>query len=422
VRPPIGVKKAQLRQRLGLFAFENGAKVAYSRIRFHQPFAMTRPSPSLTWCITLAVVVCCASAHSQQPTTNTPQPKYNSREISFKTFDDLPMSGRLVLPRTNPPRAIVIYVQTAEGATIDQKRPLGGGKTFNYYDVYRDKLPPMNVGFFSYEGRGISMGDAPPRYEKIDWPVFNTGTLENKIRDLLSAIEIVRRQEGLQRTPILLLGCSEGTLLAVEATSRKPDSVAGLVLYGVAASNLRQILTHIFTEGYFMQYRSLDENKDGAISKEEWDKRIKSTDFSRADLNGDGKFDVDDVKIMLKKSLDAIANNDYEVLQESLKAGAATLPQGWVKDHFAHAEMWSFVSKLKMPIGCFQGDADANVPIAAVKELEAKAKKANLTNMEFHYFEGLDHSLGIGQYFVNGKLPAGHQAIFEYIDRIAPKN
>jgi len=32
--------------------------------------------------------------------------------------------------------------------------------------------------------------------------------------------------------------------------------------------------------------------------------------------------------------------------------------------------------------------------------------------MEFHYFENLGHTLGVEAYFSNGKLPAGHKAIF----------
>jgi hypothetical protein len=59
-------------------------------------------------------------------------------------------------------------------------------------------------------------------------------------------------------------------------------------------------------------------------------------------------------------------------------------------------------------------------PISAVKKLEDKAKKANLTNMEFHYFKDLDHSLNVGEYFVNGKMPEGDRAIFEFINRVAP--
>jgi len=117
--------------------------------------------------------------------------------VDFKSHDGHEMLGKLVLPEAAAPRAIVIYVQTAEGATVDQKRPLGGGKTFNYFDLYREILPPKGIGFFSYEGRGIRMGDQLPRFEKIDREVFNTGTLDNKVKDVISAINTVREQEKL---------------------------------------------------------------------------------------------------------------------------------------------------------------------------------------------------------------------------------
>jgi pimeloyl-ACP methyl ester carboxylesterase len=342
-------------------------------------------------------------------------------DITFQAHDGTEMFGRLVSPKSDSPRAILIYVQTAEGATVDMKRPLGDGKTFNYYDLYREKLTEMGLGFFSYEGRGIRMGDEPPRYEKIDWDIYNTSTLDNKVRDLLSAVETVRRQDGLKDTPILLMGASEGALLCAEAAAKKPDAVTGLVLYAMLVQNLRETFRYIMSDGEFLKYRPLDENKDDVITKAEWDRVIKNVDFSKADFNTDGKFTVADIEIAAKKYLDAIDNDNYEVLQTWAKAAAAVaVPEGWFKDHFSHADNWTFLSQLDIHVGCFHGDADRMAPIAAVKELEKKAKKAGLTKMEFHYFKGLDHSLNIGQYFVKGRMPEGHRAIFAFIDRIAP--
>ncbi|MEM7386328.1 MAG: alpha/beta hydrolase, partial [Verrucomicrobiota bacterium] len=190
-----------------------------------------------------------------------------SKDIEFKTHDNHPMHGRLFLPETKaPPRAIVVSVQTAEGATIDMKRPLGKGKTFNYFDLYRDKLTAMNIGHFSYEGRGIEMGTEPPRYEKIDWEVYNTSTLDNKVKDVISAIETLRQQDGLANTPIYLLGASEGTLIAAEAASRRPEEVKGLVLYGVLVTNLRETFRYIVCGGDFLKYRKMDGDGDNAIS------------------------------------------------------------------------------------------------------------------------------------------------------------
>ena len=68
-----------------------------------------------------------------------------------------------------------------------------------------------------------------------------------------------------------------------------------------------------------------------------------------------------------------------------------------------------------MPVGLFQGNADANVPVAGFRKLEALATTAEKTKLEFHYFDNQGHTLGIEAYFTKGTLPAGHKAIFEHI-------
>lgn len=57
------------------------------------------------------------------------------------------------------------------------------------------------------------------------------------------------------------------------------------------------------------------------------------------------------------------------------------------------------------------------VSIAGVKNLEEMAMKAGKKKMEFHYFRKLDHSLNLIEYFNNGTLPAGHEPIFQFIEK-----
>ena len=342
-------------------------------------------------------------------------------DVDFQSHDGFEMFGRLVLPKDRQPRAIVVYVQTAEGATVDQKRPLRDGRTFNYFDLYRSVLPEKGIGFFSYEGRGIRMGDAPPRYEHVDWDIFRTATLDNKVKDALSAVQAVRSQPGLSETPVILMGASEGTLIAAEVASHKDARIDGLVLYATLASNMRQNFAFILSDGSFLPYRRLDTDHDGSISEQEWDVVSKYAGFDKVDRNGDGVFNVDDMRVINKKLLDAVDNEDFDTLQAWAKTSAAVVvPDHWFEDHFSHADIWSFLKESDIPVGVFHGDQDSNTSIAAVKELQQKAKEAGRTNLEFHYFEGLDHTLNIGQYFVSGKMPEGHQVIFRYIDRISP--
>lgn len=351
-------------------------------------------------------------------------------ELAFKTHDGLDMYGKLVLP-VGAPAAVVIYVQTAEGATVDLKRRKSRDETFNYFDLYRERLTAMDVGFFSYEGRGIRMASDPPRFEQIDRAVFDTGTLDNKVRDVLSAIAALRQQAGLRGVRVVLMGASEGTLIAAEAASRAPEEVAGLVLYGVLASNMRDNFRYIMTDGALLPFRAgLDADNDGKISRTEYDAdargyrakgALKGVPFPTLDADGDGQFTSADIVILgTKVYVDAIEAENFEVLQDWARTSAAVaVPAGWFKDHFAHEPIWTFLSGLDIPVGCFQGMADAMVSPAAVKAIEARASAARKSKMVFQYFDGLDHSLNIQEYFLRGEMPAGHRAIFEFIQRVA---
>ena len=356
---------------------------------------------------------------------NAPAVKAQTTEITFTSHDGYPMRGKLTVPNTTRPYAVVVYVQAAEGMTVDMKRPLPNG-TFNYFDLYREKLPEIGVGFFSYEGRGVTMGDSPPRYETIDRDVYNTSTLDNKVRDVLSAVSAVLKQKDVDPAKIFLMGASEGTLLAAEAAARAPDQVrGGLVLYAVLSSTLKDMLKFQAADGPFLVINSVfDADKDGKTSKAEYDADarknralgLQATPFETLDADHDGSFTQADFRTLRKPLVDAIDADNFESISAWLKQTAVVdLPTGWLKDHFAHPSMWSFLSQLKIPVGLFHGTADNLAPIEGTRNLEAQAKRAGKTNLEFHYFDGLDHSLGIGVWFTRGTLPEGHKAIFDFI-------
>ena len=295
----------------------------------------------------------------------TAQAKSTTIEIPFKSHDGYPMFGKLTIPDSPGRHPVVIYVQTAEGMTVDMKRPKPGGGTFNYFDLYAEKLPEMNVAFFRYEGRGISMGDQPPRYEKFNQDIYNTSTLENKVRDILSAVEVVQKQPGIDTAQILLMGASEGTLLAAEAASRAPRQIKGLILYGVMSGNMRETFRFIVTDGAFMLYkRVFDADKDGKISKAEYEADpykyretvFKNAGFENFDRNGDGIWTSDEMKAVTKVYLDAIDTDNFEILDGWAKGSAGvTTPKGWFKDHFAHPTIWTFLSRMDISIGLFSG-------------------------------------------------------------------
>src|SRR6185295_2021655 len=106
--------------------------------------------------IFLSVSVCGVQANDGAQATGT---KTRTIEIPFTSHDGFEMFGKLTLPSSGGSHAVVVYVQNAEASTMDTKRQGLRGGTYNFLDFYRDKLGDINVGFFSYEGRGVRVGD-----------------------------------------------------------------------------------------------------------------------------------------------------------------------------------------------------------------------------------------------------------------------
>jgi pimeloyl-ACP methyl ester carboxylesterase len=372
--------------------------------------------------LVVAAVLAASAAHaqSQAPSTTT-------RDIAFTSHDGHVMLGRLTLPTTPGLHPVLVFVQNAEASTLDQRTRNAKGVVVPFFDLYRETLAPLGVGFFSYEGRGVHSDATQPRGMRMDAAVYNTSTLENKVRDVITAVDVLKTQPGVDSAKIMLRGVSEGTLLAAEAATRMPD-IRALVLSGVLGSTLKDALKFMVAGGTYLQHLGhWDADNDGRISAKEYEddakgvrrKSLPGVAFSVFDPNSDGFHTMEDRQVLSKPMVDAFEAGNIQMVEAFLKTSATVpIPPGWVKDHFSHGSMWDFVSKLSMPVGFFHGEIDANTPVGDVRALEARAKQAGKSNLEFHYFDGLGHGLGSTEYFSQGRLSTGYAAIVEFIGRV----
>jgi dienelactone hydrolase len=361
-------------------------------------------------------------AQSSPPLAAAP---YKTLEIRFTSHDGHGMFGKLTVPDSPGPHPVVVFVQTAEAQTVDT-RVQGPKGPLDFFDLYRRELAAVGVGFFSYEGRGVQMGDQPPRYLKVDRPVYNTSTLENKVRDAITAVRVLQKQPAIDASRIVLRGHSEGTLLAAETASRMPKEIRAVALSGVL-TYLPAALTFMMTDGWFWQHQAhWDANRDGVITATEFQadprgiRKLMPPDFlfSNFDHNGDGRYTVDDVRQARKPMVDAVGAGNAEAAMPFLKGAAAVeIPDGWVVDHFRHAPIDTFLSQLQIPVGLFQGAVDQLTPASEVRALESRMKAAGKSNMEFQYFPDHDHSFGGLQYFLRGTPSSGYRALFDWVRR-----
>ena len=358
-----------------------------------------------------------SSAHAQTTT----------RDLAFTSHDGHAMAGRLTLPDTPGVHPVLVFVQNAEASTLDQRTRNAAGQPVQFFDLYRESLAPLNIGFFSYEGRGVFTDPTQPRGMRIEREVYNTSSLDNKVQDIVAAVRLLQQQPGVDRTQIFLRGVSEGTLLAAEAASRIPREVKGLVLSGVIGTTLKDSLKHMVQGGRMLQLLDeFDTDRDQRISPQEFEadargfrkKNMPTATFDQVDPDKSGFMTVDDMKALAKPLADAFEAGNVETTEAFLKQSAAVpIPTGWVKDHFSHPAMWSFIQPLTMPVGIFQGEADRNTGAADVRVLQAQAQAAGKANVEFHYYEGLGHGLGSTDYFQKGAHSAGYAGILDFMKR-----
>jgi len=360
----------------------------------------------------------------------TPAPAISSaattRDIKFTSHDGHAMLGRLTLPNTPGPHPVLVMVQTAEAQAMEPQTRNAQGERVPVYSLYRNNLTPLNIGFFTYEGRGVFT--SPTGARQLDRAVYDTSTLDNKVRDGIAAVRVLQKETGVDASQIFLRGISEGTLLAVEIAASIPNEVKGLVLSGVIGDTLKSSLKFMASGGAYMQHLGhWDADRDGRISAQEFEtdpkgirKRMPATVVFRTfDTDGDGFYTLPEYLAASKPLVDLIEAENFDVIERWLQAtGAATVPnptRAWLKDHFSQPSMWALVSKLTMSIGFFQGELDANTSAADVRVLEQQAKTAGKTNFEFSYYAGLDHGLGTLEYFTRGTPSPGYTAIFAFM-------
>lgn len=376
--------------------------------------------------IVIAAMFALAAGRAWAQAAIVPVPGTTTRDIPFKSHDGYPMLGRLTLPDTPGPHPVLMLVQTAEAATMDGELRNAKGVRVRIYNQYRELLAPMGIGFFSYEGRGVTSnaGGGPV----IERTAYNTSTLANKVQDGISAVRTLQEQRDVDRSRIVLRGISEGTMLAAEIAVQIPKEVAGLALSGVIGSTLKDALVFMASDGaYLAHLDNWDINKDGRITVAEFETDAKGirkllppgTPFGAFDANGDGVYTRDELVTRARPLVEAIQKENFDAFIPWLQGSAAVqVPRTmteWVKDSFSQPTMWELLSQLTMPVGLFHGEVDHNTPAEQVRALERTAKAAGKTNMAFRYFDGLDHGLGTITYFNTGAPSTGYAAIFEFM-------
>lgn len=343
--------------------------------------------------------------------------------ISIQADDGYTFDGRLCLPNGDaPPEKLVIYVNGSGPNTYENHRE-SGELAFNYFDLFADELTARGIAFFSYNTRGVTLGTEAPYFAEIDEEAYQGYVPANEIKDVNAIVRQLKKNPQLADAQVLLLGWSEGTIIAPNAALEPENQIDGLLLAGYCNDTMADILEWQQTGGssmvFYRQY--FDYDGDGAVSPEEFEEdryqlkaQLGDVEFSQLDQTGDGKLKEDDFAILLKENRDqvfqAFDGGDDQWLKENY---GVRLTSAWFQGHRELAPNSETLPKLDIPIYIFHGEYDANCDVQGVYEIEKTFQELGKSNLKAQVFPGGDHDLNYTQYVVNGTIPDGIAAIFQ---------
>ena len=353
---------------------------------------------------------------------------FSSEIIKFQLFDGETVEGKLSLPTdTSNIKELVVYIHGTGPGTYDDHRKFGT-LDFNYFDYFANEFTKRGLAFFSYSKRGVTFGDDPPLFDKVDREKFRKVVPSVEIKDIATFISTLRKDTRLKKAKVVLLGWSEGTVLAAMAAEDKRNKVSAIFLCGYVNDNMADVIKWQNVGGSAMvSFRdAFDKNKDGLISKSEYEaddkiaigfrKRLQGVQFEQLDVNKDNSITAADFEVLQKAKYDAILDAYNRGDEDWIWKNYFRISIPWLKEHFALEANKDRMLRLNMPIYIFHGESDQNCPVEGVYDIKSRFEKAGKTNLHVNVFPGHNHDLNFVDWVTKKEMPYGIAKIFQVAD------
>jgi len=335
------------------------------------------------------------------------------------------IAGRLMLPSNedNVP-LLVIFVHGTGPNTYLNKRKIGN-VDFNYFDLFAEEFNKRGIGFFTYNRRGVEIGDNPPYYDEIDSVKYSGYLPETEAEDIESIISQLRRDERFINSKIALLGSSEGTIISSIVADRKVVKVDALLMFGYANDNLYDIIKWQYSgHASIINLRKyFDFNKDNLISQSEYESADSGAVFGRTRVMRNVSFEALDTEkdsILDYRDFASRTVPYFEYLIKMIETGNDAwiwqnyfrVRSRWLKEHFQLEANKTRLLRIDIPVYIFHGTEDGNVPVEGVYNIQTAFRNAGKTNLNCYIFDGHNHDLNYLDWPFEHKISEGLNAIF----------
>lgn len=355
---------------------------------------------------------------------------FSTEIVKIKSFDNTIITGKLDLPAgTNNVPYLVIFVPGTGPNTYDVHRN-AKGKEFNYYDLFASEICRLNIGFFRYNTRGTYPGKNGPWYDSVNVSEYKNNTPIVHARDIESMIIELTKDNRLKGAKIILLGWSEGTIIASLVAERNAVPIDALVFGGYANDNFYDIMDwQLNGSNRLIILDQLTGKKVGEkITKEDFnnipeDKKanpiINKQKFENLDLDKDGIITENDFKMGLEKYKELVFSAIKKGDDNWLWKNYFRITTDYVKRHMELPPNKVRLLNIDRPIYIFHGIYDANAPVTGAFDIYDRFNIAGKKNLFIKIYNEYEHNLGYEEYIKSGVISEGLKDMFLAIKGIS---
>lgn len=354
--------------------------------------------------------------------------------VEIKLFDNEVMKGHVYLPSLDNDEQIqtlVIFVPGTGPATYLNKRQRGK-ETFNYFDYFGNELAKRGVAMFSFNKRGVTIGDEPPMFDEVDREKFRKSIPSYEIRDLAAIISRFKNDQRFAKSKVVLLGWSEGSIIAPLFAEHYPDKVDALMLAGYANEEMLDVIRyqHNGVGSMLTLNPVFDKDEDGSISSDEYEsaelrpkryreKALQNTPFNFLDADQDGLLTAKDFGQRLQMRYKLLTHNIKQRNEDWIWNHYFRITPEWFDEHFQLEPNKTRIPRLKLPIYIFHGTNDANLPADGVRDLKSRFELLGKSNLKTNIFDDHDHDLNFSEWVRDNKMSKGIQQMVEVAESLA---
>ena len=346
---------------------------------------------------------------------------FTSELITITLPDGEETTTRLCLPQEGQVSTIVVGIHGTGPQTYLTKR-----QGFNYYDIIANGFCEKGVAFFTYNRRGVDLGDTPPWFDKVDSMKHTKYLPHIEAADIETMITYLKNDERFKNCKIILYGMSEGTIIASMVAESKKVKIDALFLHGYAHDNMFDIIKWQNTgEGVMILINSIfDKNGDKAVDREEYEFEdptiaayrnhlFQNKPFDEIDIVKDNVIDIKDIRAMREPFQELLMTKISENEESWIWNNYFRVTIAWCREHFALEPNKTRLLRVEIPIYVFHGKEDAAVPFESVYDLEVRFKTNNKSNLKTFVFDKHNHDLNVQDWFTKKEYSEGLQKIFD---------